>query len=150
NYVANGRILREGPYRDIWIQPAAGDAGGAGGAALALWHQYYEQPRYPREGDSMHGAFLGPAFADDEIRAQLDAMGARYRRLDDEELLDRVASVLAEENVVGWMQGRMEFGPRALGARSIIGDRPSPYMLLVAPVKAELRLPMSETQQALF
>jgi len=189
NCVANGRILREGPYRDIWIQPAAGDAGGAVGAALALWHQYYEQPRYPREGDSMHGAFLGPAFADDEIRAQLDAMGARYRRLDDEELLDRVASVLAEENVVGWMQGRMEFGPRALGARSIIGDprsprmqavmnlkikyresfrpfapavlaeavgqyfeldRPSPYMLLVAPVKAELRLPMSETQQALF
>ena len=189
NCVANGRILREGPYRDIWIQPAAGDAGGALGAALALWHQYHEQPRYPREGDSMHGAYLGPSFADDEIREQLDAMGARYRRLDDEELLERVASVLAEENVVGWMQGRMEFGPRALGARSIIGDprsprmqavmnlkikyresfrpfapalpaeevgqyfeldRPSPYMLVVAPVKAELRLPMSDTQQALF
>jgi len=189
NCVANGRILREGPYRDIWIQPAAGDAGGAVGAALASWHQYHDQPRLPRESDSMAGSYLGPELGDEETRAALDALGAKYQRLDDHELMDRLAELLAAENVVGWVQGRMEFGPRALGARSILGDprsprmqsvmnlkikyresfrpfapavlaesvadyfdldRPSPYMLLVAPVKGRLRKAPTPEQAALF
>ena len=189
NCVANGRILREGPYRDIWIQPAAGDAGGALGAALAVWHQYHDSPRGPREGDSMYGSYLGPAFSDSAIETSLNALGARYQRLADDELMRQVAGIIAAENVVGWFQGRMEFGPRALGARSIIGDarsskmqsvmnlkikyresfrpfapavlaqraadyfeldRPSPYMLLVAPVREELRTPMSAEQERLF
>src|SRR5215469_7037331 len=100
NCVANGRILREGPYRDIWIQPAAGDAGGALGAALAAWYQYHDQPRELREGDAMQGSFLGPQYEDDEIRGALDSAGARYQRLDDDQLMNRVAEVLAEENVV--------------------------------------------------
>ncbi len=189
NCVANGRILRELPFRDIWIQPAAGDAGGAIGAALAAWYQYHDNPRHPREGDSMHGSYLGPSFADDEIEASLRSLGARFRRLDDNELIRQVAEIVAGENVVGWFQGRMEFGPRALGARSIIGDarsprmqsvmnlkvkyresfrpfapavlgdrvadyfnldRASPYMLLVAPVREELRIAMNAEQENLF
>ena len=128
NCVANGRVLREGPFRDIWIQPAAGDAGGALGAALAVWHQYHGKPRAMREGDAMRGSFLGPSFAEAEARAQLDAAGAVYQRLDDDVLLDRLAGLLADEQVVGWFQGRMEFGPRALGGRSILGDARSPRM----------------------
>ncbi|HUY20058.1 MAG TPA: carbamoyltransferase [Candidatus Binataceae bacterium] len=189
NCVANGRILREGPFRDIWIQPAAGDAGGAVGAALATWHQYHGKPRAAREGDAMRGAYLGPSFAADEIEAALDAAGARYEKLDEAAMLARVAALLADKNVVGWFQGRMEFGPRALGARSIIGDprsprmqsvmnlkikyresfrpfapavlaervadwfeldRPSPYMLIVAGVRPELRRPLSPEQERLF
>jgi carbamoyltransferase len=139
NCVANGRILREGPYRDIWIQPAAGDAGGALGAALAAWHQYHDQAREPREGDAMHGSFLGPQCEENEIRRALDSAGARYQRLDDEQLMNRVAEVLAEENVVGWVQGRMEFGPRALGSRSILGDPRSPRMQSVMNLKIKYR-----------
>src|SRR6516164_6870961 len=139
NCVANGRILREGPYRDIWIQPAAGDAGGALGAALAAWHQYHEQTREPREGDAMQGSFLGPQCEENEIRRALDSAGARYQRLDDGELMNRVAEVLATENVVGWVQGRMEFGPRALGARSILGDPRSPRMQSVMNLKIKYR-----------
>lgn len=235
NCVANGRILREGIFKDIWIQPAAGDAGGALGAALAIWYQYSEQTRTvsanstanSRESlkselittnaaveertelltanqavatvaksvahltchDQMRGSYLGPRFTDAEILEYLDAVQASYHRLDDAELMPQLAEILEQGNVVGWFQGRMEFGPRALGGRSIIGDprsakmqsvmnlkikyresfRPfapsilaervadyfeidhsSPYMLLVAPVKASLRIPMTEEQEQLF
>ena len=235
NCVANGRILREGIFKDIWIQPAAGDAGGALGAALAIWYQYCEQTRTvnanstanSRESlkseliatnvaveertevltanqavatvaksvahltchDQMRGSYLGPRFTDAEIIEYLDAVQASYHRLDDAELMPQLAEILEQGNVVGWFQGRMEFGPRALGGRSIVGDprsakmqsvmnlkikyresfRPfapsilaervadyfeidhsSPYMLLVAPVKASLRIPMTEEQEQLF
>src|SRR5579883_1357762 len=139
NCVANGRILREGPFRDIWIQPAAGDAGGAVGAALAAWHQYHDRPRAAREGDAMHGAYLGPSFDAPEIEAALHAAGACYERLDESALPTRVAELLAAGNVVGWFQGRMEFGPRALGARSIIGDPRSPRMQSVMNLKIKFR-----------
>ena len=139
NCVANGRILREGPYRDIWVQPAAGDAGGALGAALASWHQYHERPRLPRETDNMCGSFLGPELSEREIRQALDRLGARYDRLEDRELVNRVAELLAQGNVVGWVQGRMEFGPRALGARSILGDARSPRMQSVMNLKIKYR-----------
>ncbi|MEG4804027.1 carbamoyltransferase [Microcoleus sp. ARI1-B5] len=235
NCVANGRLLRERIFKDIWIQPAAGDAGGALGAALAIWYQYCEQTRTvsvnsianSRESlktelittnaaveertevltanqavatvaksvahltchDQMRGSYLGPRFTDAEILEYLDAVKASYHRLDDAELMPQLAEILEQGNVVGWFQGRMEFGPRALGGRSIIGDprnakmqsvmnlkikyresfRPfapsilaervadyfeidhsSPYMLLVAPVKASLRIPMTAEQEQLF
>ncbi|MEG4862752.1 MULTISPECIES: carbamoyltransferase family protein [unclassified Microcoleus] len=235
NCVANGRLLRENIFKDIWIQPAAGDAGGALGAALAIWYQYCEQTRtvgdellavnnnikpertevFTNSGeertevlttsqavatvaksvahltchDKMRGSYLGPRFTDAEILEYLDAVKASYHRLDDAELMPQLAEILAQGNVVGWFQGRMEFGPRALGGRSIIGDprnakmqsvmnlkikyresfRPfapsilaervadyfeidhsSPYMLLVAPVKASLRIPMTPEQEQLF
>lgn len=181
NCVANGRILREGPFEDLWIQPAAGDAGGALGVALFIWHQLLGRPRVPSALDAQHGSYLGPRFTDDQIRRFLDGVGARYRFYESEdELCDAVAGLIASEKVVGWLSGRMEFGPRALGARSILGDarseqmqstmnlkikfresfrpfapsvleervdeyfetrpnEPSPYMLLVAPVRKEKR-----------
>jgi len=189
NCVANGRILREGPFRDIWIQPAAGDAGGALGAAMVAWHDYHDEARKVDGHDSMRGSYLGPRFTDDDIQSRLDKQGAVYERLDEGVLLERLSELLAGENVVGWFQGRMEFGPRALGGRSIIGDprsekmqsvmnlkikyresfrpfapavlaedvaeyfeldRPSPYMLIVAPVHESLRIPMNAEQQQLF
>lgn len=222
NCVANGRILREGIFKDIWIQPAAGDAGGALGAALAVWYQYCEGSRdvavdrtiannveektevlsanqavatvtkstaHLTCRDKMRGSYLGPKFSDAEIVEYLDAVKASYHRLDDAELMPQLAEILEQGNVVGWFQGRMEFGPRALGGRSIIGDprnakmqsvmnlkikyresfRPfapsilaervadyfeidhsSPYMLLVAPVKSSLRIPMTAEQEQLF
>ncbi len=223
NCVANGRILREGPFKDIWIQPAAGDAGGALGAALAAWYQYSEQPRNvdsllstesvladelnassdnfsgvgtvqstkvkAKNLDAMRGAYLGPRFSDAEILTYLDGVKANYQHLSDDVLMPRLAEILADGNVVGWFQGRMEFGPRALGGRSIIGDprntkmqsvmnlkikyresfrpfapsvlaervsdyfeidSPSPYMLLVAAVRENLRIPMTTEQQELF
>lgn len=139
NCVANGRLLREGPFKNIWIQPAAGDAGGAIGAALSIWHQYHEQPRSVRGQDQMRGAYLGPSFSEPEIQRGLDALGATYQRLDDAELMPKVAEILAQENVVGWFQGRMEFGPRALGNRSIIGDPRSPRMQSVMNLKVKYR-----------
>ncbi|MEX2186951.1 MAG: carbamoyltransferase [Pirellulales bacterium] len=144
NCVGNGRILREGPFDDIWIQPAAGDAGGSLGAAMFVWHQLLDQPRAARaansQHDSQHGSLLGPAFGDDEIRKFLDAHGADYTRCaDDEQLCQRVATLLAEEKVVGWFQGRMEFGPRALGARSILADARSPTMQSVLNRKIKFR-----------
>jgi carbamoyltransferase len=181
NAVANGRVLRESSFENVWVQPAAGDAGGALGAALLAWHRYYEKPRAPRQCDSMNGALLGPSFGDDEIASQLDSVGAVYERIDPQTIAARTAKLIAGENVVGWFQGRMEYGPRALGARSIVADprnprmqslinlkikfregfRPfapsvledrakeyfelkgeSPYMLIVAPVKKERRLPI--------
>jgi len=194
NCVANGRLLREGPYENIWIQPAAGDAGGAAGAAAVAWHGYDKQPRKPNgngspAADRMRGSYLGPSYEPGQIRVELDAMGAKYAVLDDDTLFSRTAQLLNEENVIGWFQGRMEFGPRALGGRSIIGDPrssrmqsvmnlkikyresfrpfapsvlwervsdyfeldvPSPYMLIVAPLRQELRLAIPDGQEQLF
>jgi carbamoyltransferase len=191
NCVANGRIVREGPFENLWIQPAAGDAGGALGVALFIHHQLLGQPRVPRPTDAQQGSLLGPEFSDDQIEKFLRAQGATHTRYDsDDELCEAVAGYLADEKVVGWFQGRMEFGPRALGARSILGDarspemqsvmnlkikfresfrpfapsvlredvdeyfamRPgedSPYMLLVAPVREEKRLPADARADAL-
>ena len=192
NCVANGRLLREGPFENLWIQPAAGDAGGALGVALLTWFQLLDKPRQPSGLDAQQGSFLGPQFSDDEIADVLDAAGAVYETcVDEEHLCDEVSALLAQEKVVAWFQGRMEFGPRALGARSIIGDprsdkmqsvmnlkikfresfrpfapcvlrnrvdeyfqmRPnedSPYMLLVAPVRAELRTPLDDGYDEAF
>jgi carbamoyltransferase len=189
NCVANGRLLREGPFAGLWIQPAAGDAGGALGAALAVWHGFHDRPRTPEPGDAMRGSYLGPAFTGAAAAARLDALGAPYQVLDDAALMPRLAEILEAGSVVGWFQGPMEFGPRALGGRSILGDprnpkmqsvmnlkikyresfrpfapsvlaeraadcfeldAPSPYMLLVADVRKELRVPMTPEQEALF
>ncbi|HYT05058.1 MAG TPA: carbamoyltransferase [Gemmatimonadales bacterium] len=190
NCVANRRILREGPFKRLWIQPAAGDAGGALGVAQLIWHRWCKQPRTPGPGqDGMKGAYLGPEFSPEEIEAYLVSQGATYQRLQRDCLLPHVAELLAQEKVVGWFDGRMEFGPRALGARSILGDprsprmqaqmnlkikfregfRPfapsvlrdrashyfaldcdSPYMLLVAPVRKERQIAMSDAQRRLW
>ncbi len=200
NCVANGKLLKEGIFDDLWIQPAAGDAGGAVGAALAGYHLFGGHPRAPggtsaaggarpKAADAMHGSFLGPDYANAEIRARLDRAGAKYHELDEPALIEAAAQALASERVVGWFQGRMEFGPRALGGRSILGDprstrtqsvmnlkikyresfRPfapsvlredvaeyfdmdsdSPYMLLVAPVAAKRRKPLSEEDRRKF
>jgi carbamoyltransferase len=142
NCVANGRILREGPFDQIWIQPAAGDAGGALGAALAVWHasgKPKESPRQPAPNDAMQGALLGPAFSEAEIEEVLRAHQAVYQRYEEEALLDRVADLLVQEKVVGWFQGRMEFGPRALGSRSILGDPRSPRMQSLMNRKVKFR-----------
>jgi len=140
NCVGNGHILRDGPFDQVWIQPAAGDAGGALGAALFIWHQLLEQPRSPGGRDSQAGSLLGPSFPDDQIARFLDSAGAVYSTCgSDEDLCTRVADILANENVIGWFQGRMEFGPRALGARSIIGDARSPKMQSVMNLKIKFR-----------
>jgi carbamoyltransferase len=159
NCVGNGRILREGPFDELWIQPAAGDAGGALGVAMSLWHRYLDKPRLSPEGagawqrrsagspprtprpyaDGMSGAFLGPCFRNDEIGRFLDANGYAARRLGGAAVAARVAALLADEKVVGLFQGRMEFGPRALGGRSIIGDARSPKMQSVMNLKIKFR-----------
>ena len=189
NCVANGKVLRDGAFERLWIQPAAGDAGGALGAALAVHHGFLNQPRAPHATDSMQGSYLGPSFSQAAIEAALTACGAKFTTLDDATLIWNVADALSRGEAVGWFQGRMEFGPRALGARSILGDprsptmqktlnlkvkfresfRPfapsvlaeqasdwfelheaSPYMLLVAPVKASRRKPISIRGETLF
>ena len=139
NCVANGRLLREGPFEDIWIQPAAGDAGGALGAALSIWHEYLGNPRSVNGSDAMAGTYLGPRFDDRAIESYLESVGAAFTRLDDDELMPRLAEILAGENVVGWFQGRMEFGPRALGGRSVIGDPRSRAMQSVMNLKIKYR-----------
>jgi carbamoyltransferase len=140
NCVANGRILREGPFKRLWIQPAAGDAGGALGVAQLIWHRYGKNPRRVSPGrDGMHGAYLGPAFAPDDIAAYMQSIGAVGERLERERLLKRVAELLASEKVIGWFDGRMEFGPRALGARSILGDPRSPRMQAQMNLKIKFR-----------
>lgn len=140
NCVANGRLWREGPFEQLWMQPAAGDAGGALGAALFVWHQLLEQPRIPCPEDSQQGSWLGPAFRDQDIRASLDQAGLVYEWIDDEgELCRRVAELLAQEQVVGWFQGRMEFGPRSLGARSLLGDARCPQMQSLMNQKIKFR-----------
>ena len=140
NCVGNGRILREGPFEDVWIQPAAGDAGGALGVAQFIWHQLLGRPREVRDGDSQSGSLLGPQYTHDEIRAFLDSVGAVYHEHEnDESLCDRVAGLIGDERVVGWFQGRMEFGPRALGSRSIIGDARSAAMQSTMNLKIKFR-----------
>ena len=181
NCVANGRVLREGPFEGIWIQPAAGDAGGALGAVLSVWHRFLGKERPdPRGQDTQHGSYLGPSFSNDEVVTFLKKNGYPYQELKPEERANIIAKIIAEGNILGYMAGRMEFGPRALGARSILGDprskdtqtvmnlkikyresfrpfapsvleekvseyfdteTPSPYMLLVAKVREERRLP---------
>ncbi|MCH2186762.1 hypothetical protein MK280_12920, partial [Myxococcota bacterium] len=190
NCVANGRVLREGPFENLWIQPAAGDAGGALGAALFTWHQLLEKPRVAKNDDFQSGSLLGPEFSEQSIQRYLDSVGAVYQQYDDEEkLVDRIAQLISTEHVVGHFADRAEFGPRALGSRSILGDgrstqmqetmnlkikfresfRPfapailredvdeyfemradenSPYMLLVAPVRQEKRLPVKQADSA--
>ena len=189
NAVANGRVMREAPFDRIWIQPAAGDAGGALGAALLASHRHFKRSRAPKPDDSMHGARLGPSYSDEEIEKKLLVNGAVFRKLGAGEIVARAAQLLSEEQVIGWFQGRMEFGPRALGGRSILADprsprmqslinlkikfregfRPfapsvledrtgeyfdldgeSPYMLIVAPVRHERRLPMPEQHGELW
>jgi carbamoyltransferase len=189
NCVANGKLLRENVFDKIWIQPASGDAGGAVGAALAAYYLMLAQPRKVDKQDSMQGSYLGPEFGQAEIEQRLSQAGAKFDVVSDTQLIDQTAQALADGLAVGWHQGRMEFGPRSLGARSIIADarsptvqkqlnlkvkyresfRPfapsilredvadwfeintdSPYMLLVADVKKEKQLAMTEAQKQLF
>jgi carbamoyltransferase len=190
NCVGNGKLLREGPFKRLWIQPASGDAGGSLGVAQMIWHRHLGRPRkVVPSRDSMNGAYLGPEFSPEEIERFLRSTGASYTRLEPAALRREVAGLLADEKIVGWFNGRMEFGPRALGARSILGDprsprmqaqmnikikfregfRPfapsvlrervsdyfeldcdSPYMLLVAPVRADRQIPMTAQQRGLW
>jgi carbamoyltransferase len=189
NCVSNGRLLREGPFKDIWVQPAAGDAGGAVGAALSAYHEYMDKPREIQVPDAAKGSYLGPKFSNGQITKYLDKVGASYEKIEDDVLMPKLAEIMEGEQVVGWFQGRMEFGPRSLGARSIIGDArsskmqtvmnlkikyresfrpfapvvkfdkvsewfdhegPSPYMLIVAPVKEDKRNLMTAEQEKLF
>ncbi|MPZ76500.1 MAG: hypothetical protein GEU77_08240 [Deltaproteobacteria bacterium] len=140
NCVANGRILREGPFKKLWVQPSAGDAGGAVGAALTVWHKLEDMPR-GAEGskDIMQGSYLGPSYTNKEIENFLRSKDAVFERMSDEALFDQVASELADGKVVGWFQGRMEFGPRALGARSILGDARNPKMQSAMNLKIKYR-----------
>ena len=140
NCVANGILLREKIFDNIWIQPAAGDAGGALGAALSTWYLHHKKERSTsKERDAMKGAYLGPEFTDTEIEAELTACGAQFKKLSAAEMIEEVASALADEKAVGWMQGRMEFGPRALGGRSIIADPRSPVMQKQLNLKVKYR-----------
>jgi len=190
NCVGNGNLLREGPFENIWVQPSAGDAGAALGAALTIWHHYLDKPRAVNgKEDKQSGSYLGPHFNKSEIKKFLDENGYTYREYVEEELYEDVAKRLESGEIIGWFQGRMEFGPRSLGGRSIIGDarnpemqekmnlnikyresfRPfapsvllehvsewfehdkeSPYMVMVAPVRNEKRIPMTEEQMNLF
>ena len=139
NCVGNGRLLRESPFDDIWIQPAAGDAGGALGTAMFIWHQLLDNPRRTNPRDSQSGSLLGPQFNEAEIREALDDRGAVYKEMEEAELIDVIAGCIAEGKVIGHMQGRMEFGPRALGNRSIIGDARSLEMQTVMNLKIKFR-----------
>ena len=140
NCVANGILLREKIFDNIWIQPAAGDAGGALGAAFSIWYLHHNKERIiSSERDAMKGAYLGPEFSDNEIEAELQACGAVYRKRSADELIDEVAAALADEKTVGWMQGRMEFGPRSLGGRSIIADPRSPITQKQLNLKVKYR-----------
>jgi carbamoyltransferase len=140
NCVGNGRILREGPFENIWIQPAAGDAGAALGAALLVWYQLLGNPRKTTPSDLQSGSFLGPAYSDEQIRLFLDSIGAKYHTSNDfEQLIDNVADLISQGKVIGWFQDRMEFGPRALGNRSIIGDARSEQMQSLMNLKIKFR-----------
>jgi len=140
NCVGNGKILRDGPFKNIWIQPAAGDAGGALGAALFTWHQIMDKPRTPQPLDSQAGSYLGPAYSEQQVRAYLDSVGAKYTVYGDlDEMFAKVADLMDQGKVVGFLHGRMEFGPRALGGRSIIGDPRNPKMQAQMNLKVKFR-----------
>lgn len=139
NCVANGKILKEGAFQNIWIQPAAGDAGGALGAALCAYHHHKNQPRSSQSSDHMKGSYLGPEYTDREIQERLEAIGAKFEILDETELVEKTAIALTESKAIGWFQGRMEFGPRALGGRSILGDPRSPEMQKMLNLKIKYR-----------
>lgn len=140
NCVGNGKILAKGPFKNIWIQPAAGDAGGALGVAQLIWHRHCNKPRTVVPGrDGMKGAYLGPEYTDAQIKQAMDAVGAKYVRLERAELTQRVATELANGKIVGWLNGRMEFGPRSLGCRSILGDPRSPKMQADMNIKIKFR-----------
>lgn len=139
NCVANGRLLREAGFDGVWIQPASGDAGGAVGAALAVWHQYYEMERTTKGHDLMKGSYLGPKDKEEDIADFFDSIGAKYERFDEDELLKKVSVLIAEGNVIGLHQGRMEYGPRALGNRSIIGDPRNTKMQSIMNLKIKYR-----------
>jgi carbamoyltransferase len=128
NCVGNGRILREGVANRLWIQPASGDAGGALGAALSAWYQYLGKPRNPKAEDSMKGAFLGPSYTNSHIRLWLNDRSLPYREIDTPELYDHMAELIDRGNIIGWLNGKMEFGPRALGHRTILADARNPEM----------------------
>ena len=140
NCVANGRILRESKFKNLWIQPASGDSGGALGGALAVWYEYLNNPRKITYKDRMKGSYLGPSYKDNLIKSYLDSIGAKYDKLSDKDLYGKLASILVDEKVVGWFQGRMEFGPRALGGRSIIGDPRSKKMQSLMNLKIKYRV----------
>jgi carbamoyltransferase len=140
NCVANGRLIREGPFKNLFFQPAGGDAGGALGVAQLVWYQYLDNPRTPVLPDGQRGSFLGPAYSTESIREYLDSIGAKYRYFErEEDLLDAVTSTLIDGRVVGWFHGRMEFGPRALGARSILGDPRNSRMQSTLNLKIKFR-----------
>jgi carbamoyltransferase len=139
NCVANGKLLRDGAFKNIWIQPAAGDAGGAVGAALGVYHKDLRQPRPPAHGDAMHGAYLGPHFPQAEVERRLRRAGARFTVLSENEILEASVDALIAGKALGWFQGRMEFGPRALGARSILGDPRSPSMQKTLNLRVKYR-----------
>jgi carbamoyltransferase len=139
NCVANGKVLRDGSFDNIWIQPAAGDAGGAVGAALASYHLFKDQPRKTNGADAMFGAYLGPSFPQEEIERRMTASGARFAVLDEADMIETTAQAIAAQKAVGWFQGRMEFGPRSLGARSILGDPRSPAMQKNLNLKVKYR-----------
>ena len=139
NCVANGRLLREGPFDNIWIQPASGDAGSALGAALVTWHQHFNQTRTSSPRDAMHGTYLGPAFSNQDICSYLESQNIPFQSQNDEQLFNSVATLLDEGKVVGWFNGRMEFGPRSLGARSILGDPRNQEMQSVMNLKIKYR-----------
>jgi carbamoyltransferase len=140
NCVANGKVLRDARFKRLWVQPAAGDAGGAVGAALCAYHLFKGQPRrIPSNGDAMSGAFLGPSFSQEDIEARLRHVGARFAVVSNDDLLDDTVQALIDGKAIGWFQGRMEFGPRALGARSILGDARSTTMQSVLNLKVKYR-----------
>jgi carbamoyltransferase len=139
NCVANGKVLRDKAFKEIWVQPAAGDAGGAIGAALAAWHHEFKKPRVTPTKDSMKGSYIGPDFSDSEIISELSRVGAVFEILDDIDVIDKTAEALADGKAVGWFQGRMEFGPRSLGGRSILGDPRSESMQKNLNLKVKYR-----------
>jgi carbamoyltransferase len=140
NCVANGKLLKQGPFENIWIQPAASDAGGALGAALVGWYNYFGNPRTADNvNDSQKGSYLGPEFSDDEILFFLNDEEIPYQKFSDDELTSKVSDLIASEKIIGWFSGRMEFGPRALGSRSIIGDARSPKMQALMNIKIKFR-----------
>jgi len=141
NCVANGRLLREGPFENIWIQPAAGDAGGALGAALIGWYKYHNKPRTAADGksDKQKGSYLGPQFTDEEIKSFVQSLNLSAKKYDEDELIETTANLINSDKVIGWFDGKMEFGPRALGSRTIIGDARSPKMQATMNIKIKFR-----------